>query len=72
MYTEKTMARKKIKVNDMDGTGQKFKVKYDNEVVTITAYNLYFRDAVDIPTGIFCDIAIEINAAYIRGDMNDS
>ena len=65
------MATKKIKVNDMGGTGQKFKIKYDSELVTLTAHNDHFKDTVDIPTGIFCEMALEIQQAYMQGNFDD-
>ena len=65
------MARKKIEIDDTGATGQKYKVMYDNELVTMSAYNDNFKFKVSIPTSIFCVMAIDIQDQYIRGELHD-
>jgi hypothetical protein len=63
---------KKRKINDMGGTGQKYKIKYDGQTVQLTAHNEYFRDRVDIPIGIFCELALEVQQDYMQGNLDES
>jgi hypothetical protein len=58
---------KKRKINDMGGTGQKYKIKYDNGAVHLFAYNNYVKDHVIIPTSIFCELALDVQRDYMQG-----
>jgi hypothetical protein len=66
------LSKRKIKINDMGGTGTKVKAQADNQTVRIKHYNNHFRDVIEIPTGIFCEIAAEIISAYTHGHLDEN
>jgi hypothetical protein len=65
------MKKNTIKINDMGGTGTKVKVKYDNDIVKITSYNHHFKHILEIPTGIFAEIAATVIHDYTHGRLDD-